>query len=101
MGLLADIFDFLSSFADDSYIEDAKVWGDNIWNSSSNKKSGTLSLFLVNDRLYKRMRIVFNDGNIANVTSEDDRGWSYSENKLTRSQRRQLSEEGYMELRKY
>ena len=86
MGLLSDIFDFLSSFTDDSYIDEAKVWGDRVWNSSSNKKSGTLSLNLVDDRLYKRMRIIFYDGNIANITNEDDRGWTYSEKKLTRSQ---------------
>lgn len=101
MGLLSDIFDFLSSFADDSYIEDAKVWGDKVWNSSYNKKSGTLSLYLVNNRLYKRMRIVFYDDNIANITNEDDRGWSYSENKLTHSQMRHLSEEGMVEIKKY
>lgn len=101
MGLLSDIFDFLSSFTDDSYIEEAKVWGDRVWNSSSNKKSGTLSLNLVDDRLYKRMRIVFYDGNIANITNEDDRGWSFSEKRLTRIQRKQLSEEGMVEIKRY
>lgn len=99
MGILADIFDFLSSFDEGSYIEDAKAWGDKVWNNSSNKKSGTLSLYLVNDRLYKRMRIILYDGNIANITNEDDKGWSYSEKKLTRSQRRQLSEEGIVEIK--
>lgn len=101
MGLLADIFDFLSSFDEGSYIEDAKAWGDKVWNNSSNKMSGTLSLYLVNDRLYKRMRIILYDGNIANITNEDDKGWSYSEKKLTRSQRRQLSEEGIVEIKRY
>lgn len=101
MGLLSDIFDFLSSFTDDSYIEEAKVWGDRVWNSSSNKKSGTLSLNLVDDRLYKRMRIVFYDGNIANITNEDDRGRSFSEKRLTRFQRKQLSEEGMVEIKRY
>lgn len=101
MGLLSDIFDFLSSFADGSYIEDAKDWGDKVWNSSSNKKSGTLSMYLVNDHLYKRMRIVFNDGNIANITNGDDRGWSFSEKRLTRFQRKQLSEEGMVEIKRY
>lgn len=101
MGLLADIFDFLSSFDEGSYIENAKAWGDKVWNNSSNKKSGTLSLYLVNDRLYKRMRIILYDGNIANITNEDDKGWSYSEKKLTRSQRRQLSEEGIVEIKRY
>uniref|UniRef100_UPI00402A33F0 hypothetical protein n=1 Tax=Segatella hominis TaxID=2518605 RepID=UPI00402A33F0 len=101
MGLLSDIFDFLSSFTDDSYIDEAKVWGDRGWNSSSNKKSGTLSLNLVDDRLYKRMRIIFYDGNIANITNEDDRGWTYSEKKLTRSQKRQLDEEGMIEIKRY
>lgn len=47
------------------------------------------------------MRIVFNDGNIANITNGDDRGWSYSENKLTRSQKRQLGEEGFVEIKIY
>lgn len=47
------------------------------------------------------MRIVFYDGNIANVNNEDDRGWTYSEKKLTRSQRRQLSEEGMIEIKRY
>lgn len=98
MGLLSDIFDFLSSFDEGSYIDDAKDWGDKIWNSSSNKKSGTLSLYPVDDRLYKRMRIVFYDGNIANVTNEDDSGWLYSEKKLTHSQRKQLSEEGVIDI---
>lgn len=101
MGLLSDIFDFLSSFTDDSYIDEAKVWGDRVWNSSSNKKSGTLSLNLVDDRLHKRMRIIFYDGNIANITNEDDRGWTYSEKKLTRSQKRQLDEEGMIEIKRY
>lgn len=101
MGLLSDIFDFLSSFTDDSYIDEVKVWGDRVWNSSSNKKSGTLSLNLVDDRLYKRMRIIFYDGNIANITNEDDRGWTYSEKKLTRSQKRQLDEEGMIEIKRY
>ena len=40
-------------------------------------------------------------GNIANITNEDDKGWSYSEKKLTRSQRRQLSEEGIVEIKRY
>lgn len=101
MGLLANIFDFLLSFDEGSYIEDAKDWGDKVWNSSSNKKSGTLSLYLVNDRLYKRMRIVYHDSNIATVTNEDDRGWTYSEKRLTRSQRRQLNEEGMIEIKRY
>lgn len=101
MGLLSDIFDFLSSFTDDSYIEEAKVWGDRVWNSSSNKKSGTLSLNFVDDRLYKQMRIIFYDGNIANITNEGDRGWSFSEKRLTRFQRKQLSEEGMVEIKRY
>lgn len=101
MGLLSDIFDFLSSFTDDSYIEEAKVWGDRVWNSSSNKKSGTLSLNFVDDRLYKQMRIIFYDGNIANITNEDDRGWSFSEKRLTHFQRKQLSEEGIVEIKRY
>ena len=101
MGLSSDIFDFLSSFTDDSYIEEAKVWGDRVWNSSYNKKYGTLSLNLVDDRLYKRMRIVFYDGNIANITNEDDRGWNFSEKRLTRFQRKQLSEEGMVEIKRY
>ena len=36
MGLLSDIFDFLFSFADGSYIEDAKDW--EIYNKRRNNR---------------------------------------------------------------
>ena len=102
MGLLSDIFDFLSSIFDGGlYIEEAKVWGDKVWNNSFNKESAILSLFLVNNRLYKRMRIVSYDGNIAIVTQVDDKGWEYSEENLSRFQRKQLSEEGMVEIKRY
>ena len=76
-------------------------WRGAVANSAAKHLHKNLSLYLVNDRLYKRMRIILYDGNIANITNEDDKGWSYSEKKLTRSQRRQLSEEGQIELIKY
>lgn len=101
MGLLSDIFDFLSSFDEGSYIDDAREWGDEVWNNSINRKSATLCLYLVNNRLYKRMHIVYYDGNIANITNEGDGGWSYSEKKFTRSQKRQLDEEGCIDIKMY
>lgn len=101
MGILSDFFNFLVSFDEGSYIDEAKEWGNKVWSNFINKKNASLYLYLVNDRLYKKMRIVFYNGNIANVTNEDDRGWNYSENKLTRSQRKQLSEEGAFVIKRY
>lgn len=101
MGIFSDILDFLLSYDECSYIKAAKEWGNKVWNNSTNPKTASLSLYIINDRLYKRMRIVFYDGNIANITNENDRGWDFSEKSLTRSQRRQLSEEGIIEIKKF
>ena len=32
MGIITTIFDFITSFDGSSYIEDAKGWGDDVWN---------------------------------------------------------------------
>lgn len=47
------------------------------------------------------MHIIYYDGNIANITNEGDGGWSYSEKKFTRSQKRQLDEEGCIDIKMY
>lgn len=101
MGLLSDIFDLLSSFEDSTYIEDAKEWGDKIWKSLSNKESATLSLYEIDNRLYKRMRIVFYSGNISIFTNERDNGWNYFEKRLTRGQKNQLRDQGYIVIKRY
>lgn len=101
MGLLSDIFDFLSSFEGSSYIENAKDWGDKLWNEYDNTKSASLSLYEIDNRLYKQMRIEFRDKNIGVFTESEDMGWRKNENKLTHGQRNQLKDNGYIVIKKY
>lgn len=102
MGILSSLWEILTSSADDrTYVEDAKEWGDDIWRSLSDKEFGTLSLYIVNNRLYKRMRIRFRSKNIGIFTDEDDHGWINFENRLSRAQNNQLDEQGYICIKKY
>lgn len=102
MGFLSDIFGFLTSLADDNtYIEEAKDWGDNVWRSVSNKEHGTLSLYQVDGRLYKRMKIGFYNKNVAVFTDKEDRGLLNFDSRLSRGQKDQLNEQGYICLKRY
>ena len=101
MGLLTDIFDFLLSYDGTSYINSAKVWGDDVWRSLSNVHSGLLSLIMIDDRLYKHFRIEFRNGNIGVYTDSKDKGWEVSSFELKKMQRKQLKEEGEIIIKRY
>ena len=47
MGILTSIFDFITSFDGSSYIEDAKGWGDDVWNDMDGVSNGVLSLAMI------------------------------------------------------
>ena len=101
MGILTNILDFITSFDGSSYIEDSIVWGDDVWNSMNGVSSGILSLTMIDERLYKHMRLVFRNGNNGVITEEDDRGWAASSHNLTKRQQRQLEEEGCITIKRY
>lgn len=95
MGIISNIFNLLISLTDDnSYIEDAKDWGDSIWRNISNKKHGILSLYQVNGRLYKSMKINFYNKSIVIFTDEENGGLLNIDYKLSHSQKKQLNKQG-------
>ena len=53
MGFFSNLLDFIASFDGSSYIEDAKEWGDEVWNSMSRVSKGVLMLTMIDERLYK------------------------------------------------
>lgn len=101
MGLISSLFDFITSFDGSSYIDDSKVWGDEVWNSMKGVSSGTLSLIMIDERLYKQMRLAFRNGNNGVITEENDRGWAASSHNLTKRQQRQLKEDGCITIKRY
>lgn len=101
MGLLSSIFDFITSFDGSSYIEDAKEWGDDVWNDMDGVSNGILSLTMIDERLYKQLRLEFRNGTVGVFTESNDRGWAVSSRDLTKQQRRQLKEEGCVTIKRY
>lgn len=101
MGLLSTFFDFITSFDGSSYIEDAKGWGDDVWNGMDGVSNGILSMTMIDERLYKQLRLEFRNGTVGVFTESDDRGWAASSRDLNKQQRKQLKEEGYITIKRY
>lgn len=101
MGFLTNILDFITSIDGSSYIEDAKGWGDDVWNDMDGVSSGVLSLTMIDERLYKQLRLEFCNGTVGVFTESDDRGWAASSRDLTKQQRKQLKEEGCITIKRY
>lgn len=101
MGILSTILDFITSFDGSSYIEDAKGWGDEIWEDMNLVSNGVLSLTMIDERLYKQLRLEFRNGTVGVFTESNDCGWFASSRDLTKQQRRQLKEEGCITIKRY
>lgn len=101
MGLINALFDFITSFDGSSYIEEAKEWGDEVWNSMSRVNKGVLVLTMIDERLYIQMRLKFRNDNVGIISVEEDRGWAVSSNRLSKRQQRQLKEEGCITIKRY
>lgn len=101
MGLINALFDFITSFDGSSYIEEAKEWGDEVWNSMSRVNKGVLVLTMIDERLYIQMRLKFRNDNVGIISVEEDRGWAVSSNRLSKQQQRQLKKEGCITIKRY
>ncbi len=101
MGFLSAVFDFITSFDGSSYIEDAKEWGDDVWNETDGVSNGILSLTMIDERLYKQLRLEFRNGMVGVFTKSNDCGWAVSSRDLNKQQRRQLKEEGCITIKRY
>lgn len=101
MGLFSDIFNFLDSFDSESNFDLAKRWGDEVWNSIERPYRGTLSFVLIDDCLYKQMRIKFRNGTIGVFSDSNERGWQSYRSAFSRAQQRQLKEEGAIIVKRY
>ena len=101
MGFFSNLLDFITSLDGSSYIEDTKEWGDEVWNSMNRVSKGILILTMIDERLYKQMRLKFRNGDVGVITDEADRGWAVSSSRLTKQQQRQLKEEGCVTIKRY
>lgn len=101
MGFLTSLLDIITSFDGSSYIEDAKGWGDDLWDDLDGVSNGALFLTMIDERLYKQLRLEFRNGTVGVFTESDDRGWTASSRDLNKQQRRQLKEEGRVTIKRY
>ena len=101
MGLLSGIFNFISSIDGVSYIHNAKEWGDTVWNDTRKSERASLSLYEVDNRLYKRLRVVYRNDVVGIFTDSEDSGWVLYDNSLSKTQKRQLKEQGFIVIKRY
>lgn len=101
MGILSGIFNFISSIDGVSYIRDAKDWGDTIWNDTRKSERASLSLYEIDSRLYKRLRVVYRNDVVGIFTDSEDSGWVLYDNSLSKNQKRQLKEQGFIVIKRY
>lgn len=101
MGFFSELFDFFSSFDSTSYIENSIRWGDEVWENVEGVSSAVLSLIMIDERLYKQLRLEFRNGTVGVFTESNDRGWTASIRDLTKQQRQQLKEMGCITIKRY
>lgn len=101
MGFFTNLLDIITSFDGSSYIEDAKEWGDEVWSDIGGVSNGVLSLTMIDERLYKQLRLELRNGTVGVFTESTDRGWAASSRDLNKQQRRQLKEEGCITIKRY
>lgn len=101
MGFIIDILKFLTADSDSSYIDSAKLWGDKIWNDTNSSIGGILSLYMMDGKLYKRLRIEFPNKVVGVFVDKDDYGWINYDSFLSKKEREQLKEFGYILIKKY
>lgn len=101
MGVISTFLDVITSFNGFSYVENAKEWGDNIWDNMDGVSNGVLSLTKIDERLYKQLRLEFRDDTVGVFTDTNDCGWAASRRDLTKQERRQLNDEGSITIKRY
>lgn len=101
MGLLSNIFGFLESFDMESNSDSAKRWGDDVWDGMDSPYRGELSFVLIDDCLYKQMRIKFRNGTVGIFSDSNERDWHSYKSSFTKTQQRQLMEEGRIVIKRY
>lgn len=101
MGFLTSLLDMINSFDGTSYIENAKGWGDDLWDDMDGVSNGILSLTMIDERLYKQLRLNFRNGTVGVFSESNDRGWATTSRVLTKKQRKQLKEEGCITIKRY
>ena len=82
MDILTNILDFIISIDGSSYIEDAKEWDDDVWNDMDGVSNGVLTLTMIDERLYKQLRLEFRSGTVGVFTESNNRGWVVSSRDL-------------------
>lgn len=101
MGFFSELLDFFSSLDSTSYIENSIRWGDEVWENMDGASNAVLSLIMINERLYKQLRLEFRNGTVGIFSEPNERGWSVSTHHLTKQQRQQLKEEGCIMIKRY
>lgn len=101
MGLLSDIFDFLTEQTSGSYIANSERLFDSIWKHLSHTECAEGILEIREGKLFRRMSVTFRDYTKISIIDNEDEGCSLRSVNLDSSQKRQLIRDGRIVLKEY
>lgn len=101
MGLLSDLFAFLTDIADDGYLAVSEHWFDNVWKKMYRPNCAESRLEVRDGKLYKKFLVSFRDGTSLVITDENDDGRELRYVNLNSEQKKQLLRDGCVTIREY
>lgn len=101
MGLLSDIFDFLTDQTSDNYIANSERWFDSVWKHLNRTDCAEGILEVREGKLFKKLSVTFRDYTKISIIDNEDEGCSLRSVNLDSNQKRQLIREGRIVLKEY
>lgn len=101
MGLLSDIFDFLTEQTSDNYIANSESWFDSVWKHLIRTDSAEGILEVRNGKLFRKMSVTFRGYTKISIVDVEDEGCNLRSVNLDSKQKRQLIREGRIVLKEY
>lgn len=101
MGLLSDLFSFLTDISGDSYSYSCERWFDSIWDKMNRPCSAEGCLEVKEGKLYKKFYVTFRDRTSLVISDENDDGRELRYVNLNSEQKKQLLRDGYITIKEY
>lgn len=101
MGLLSDLFAFLTDITDDGYFAISEHWFDNVWKKMYRPNFAEGCLEVRDGKLYKKFLVSFRDGTSLVIKDKNDDGRELRYVTLNSEQKKQLLRDGYITIKEY
>lgn len=101
MGLISDLFSFLTEISDDSYLYSCERWFDNLWKKMYRPYTAEGVLEIRDGKFYKKLYVTFRDDTRIVITDDNDEGKKLHYVNLNLEQKKQLLRDGFLTIKEY